>query len=251
MDDILDGKPSMVGATEVPVGRRVWILAVFALVAGLVAWVLVGPGGRSSIAPDPAAALPPAPPATAADASAVPAPAAPDGTARVHARSRRAARPPARGADSPSVARVRALDAELFAFEERSLERDLPEGATQEQEDAAMKAALQEHIAAFARIEKGYVDAMEASDDPRAKVLALVSIGDLRDAFGADLEDAPIPSYLSDKQAAVYAEALTDKAEAQYQNAQDAWDQAAEIAQGQPEDEEIASLLAVRRPAGP
>ncbi|MDP2316708.1 MAG: hypothetical protein Q8P41_27685 [Pseudomonadota bacterium] len=148
------------------------------------------------------------------------------------------------------MALVRGLDAELMAFEDRSLDYDLPAGATREQEGAAMKAALQQHTAAFARIEQGYVDVMEGSADPRAKALALISIGDLRDAFGADLEDAPLPSYLNDKQAAVYAAATADKAEAQYQSAQDAWDQAAEIAQDQPDDEDIASLLTERRSAG-
>jgi hypothetical protein len=130
-------------------------------------------------------------------------------------------------------------------------------GVDRATEDQQMKDLLQRKVAAMLEAERGLMAALETGD-PEWRVAALGDLGDLYVGMADALEHFVVPSYLDEKQRAVYADALAQKAEAQREKGIAAWQKGASVARDyrlEPAaaalDAKIAALPPTRDPAGP
>jgi hypothetical protein len=217
--------------------RRGVLLAGIASVAVLFAWIAFRPAPTAPVRPAPIAPPHADPLPLPLPASRPAPPSAPTPTSE---------RDPTA---SPAVADLRALDERFAAFEAMTLDYDLPDGATREEEDRLYVARLKEVSGEAAHLQKAYEDVIAHHRDPRVEVLAQIAIGDCKDALRVDLAEGPTPSYLTPEQAELFAMGMEDKAHAAGVAAQEAWDRAAEMAEAVGADAEIEALLAERRAA--
>jgi len=96
------------------------------------------------------------------------------------------------------------LRARAAAFTAGGLSYEVPEGATDEAQDAGMAKAFQVRAAEYA----GLTDELEAG----GAVAALADLAAVHMAFADDLEASVAPSYLTGEQAVVYTDKLATKA---------------------------------------